>query len=131
MERARASRLAAKGVKAAPNRRIRQGSAKARMEGARRRTDDSAAAQGERQELLAVAFLASSAFLLLALVSYAPDRDNLVGRAGAFVASQLFAVLGLGAFVVPFACFLGFVRAIRRTTRRIGFPVALSYLVLV
>lgn len=131
MERARTSRLAAKGGKTAPNRRIRQSTRTTKTEPARRRKDDGALVQGERQELLAVAFLAAAIFLLLALLSYGPERENLIGRAGSFFASKLFVVFGLGAFVLPFACFLGFVRAILPSTQRIGLFVALSYLVLV
>src|SRR5690606_2391139 len=57
--------------------------------------------------------------------------ENLIGRAGTFLSTRLFAVFGLGAFVLPFACFLAFVRAILPTTRRFGLLVSLSYLVLV
>ena len=133
MERARPSRLTAKTKKPAPNRRIRTGNKSTRTLARRRRTDDApdAGLRGERQELLAVCLLAAAVFLILALVSYEPGGENLIGRAGAFVASQLFSVVGLGAFALPVSLFLGFVHAIRPSRPRLGLVAALSYLTLV
>lgn len=132
MERARASRLTAKGGKLAPNRRVRQGAKKkTKSPTAGRRQFDAPATRGERQEVLAVLFLSAAVILGLALLSYEPEGENLIGRAGTFVSSRLFAVFGLGAFVVPFASFLAFVRAILPTTRRFNLLVSLSYLALV
>ena len=129
MERARPSRLAARPKKTAPNRRVR--TSKPTTTFARRRSDAEAATRGERQEVLAVCLLAAAAFLALALVSYEPDGDNLIGPAGAFVAARIFSVVGLGAFALPFALFLGFVHAIRPSRPRLGLVALLSYAVLV
>ena len=130
MERARPSRLAARPKKPAPNRRVRSAGKPTRTF-ARRRTDGDAAPRGERQEVLAVCLLAAAAFLALALISYEPGGDNLIGPAGALVAARLLSVVGLGAFALPISLFLGFAHAIRPSRPRLGGVAVLSYATLV
>ena len=148
MERARPSRLPLRSGGSARNRRVTKAAkpkAKAKSRAStkakatdptkeRRRSSDPVEprprrALGDGKEILAVVLLAAAAIFGLALGSYdATTGNNLIGRAGTFIARHLFDVFGLGAFVLPLAFFFAFLGLIRPEGKRIGLVSALGYL---